>query len=82
MFSLKNIDPSLKEEKVEENIALDLAVYRFDQTEVQEVFERVRAVLEETLESALRAKYVLSQTLGQAEEFFLLQGQISLRLAG
>ena len=82
IFSLKNIDPSLKEEKVEEYIALDLTVYRFDQTEVQEVFEWVRAVFEETLESALWTKYVLSQTLGQAEEFFLLQGQISLGLAG
>ena len=41
------MDPSLKQEKIEEYISLNLTVNRFDQTEVEEVFEGVRAVFED-----------------------------------
>ena len=46
------------------------------------MFEGVRAVLEEALQSALRAEDVLSQTFGQDQKLFLLLRQISLGLTG
>ena len=82
IFSLENIDPSLKEEEVEEDISLDLTVDRFDQTKVQQVFERVRTVFEDELKGGVRTKYILGQTLGQGQELVFLLGQISLGSAG
>ena len=63
----------LEEKEIEEDVSLHLAVHRLDQTEVQQVLEGLRAVLQDALHGRVQTENVFGQTLGECKELPVLR---------